>query len=52
MSIIDYWKAFYSLETNAVVTPLEKQDIEFAYTNIINEVYNKSTSIITFHKNF
>ena len=50
VALIDYRKAFDSVETEEVISALEEQGVDPVYINILSHIYNHATSFIRLHK--
>jgi hypothetical protein len=50
MALVDYEKAFDSIETSAVLTSLEQQNIEEVYINTLAGIYKNSYTTTKLHK--
>ena len=49
MAFVDYEKAFDSVETNAILEALTKQDIHQQYIKLIGNIYSSAASTIQLH---
>ena len=50
VALVDYSKAFDSVETEEVMAALEEQGVDSVYIDILRQIYNHATSFIRLHK--
>ena len=50
IALVDYTKAFDSVETEEVMSALEEQGVDSVYINVLRHIYDHATSFIRLHK--
>ena len=50
VAFVDYEKAFYSVQTQAILTSLQAQGIENVYIEILKDIYTDSSVTVYLHK--
>ena len=50
VALVDYTKAFDSVETEEVMSALEEQGVDQIYINVLRHIYDHATSFIRLHK--